>query len=110
MIPLLSSTLCFGCRTGIAAGTGAVIVWIVILVMLASLIYIGFFVWWIILLIDCVNRDFEEKSVWLLVLILSFIFGFIWLADILYYFMVVKKFNTQAAQKSSKSKNKKTRG
>ncbi|HLC38793.1 MAG TPA: hypothetical protein VJJ80_01555 [Patescibacteria group bacterium] len=66
---------------------GMLIFWII-----AGLIGLLFFIWWIILVIDLSKRDFPEKTTWLIVMILGLLLGFLWLADLLYYFMVVKKY------------------
>lgn len=72
---------------GLAIFGGFLIFWIIF-----GLIYLIFFIWWIVLIIDCSKRDFPEKTTWLIVLIVSLLVGFVWLADLLYYFMVVKKY------------------
>lgn len=64
------------------------------------LVGLAFLIWWIVLLIDCVNRDFHDRNTWLIILIAGFLLGFIWLVDLLYYFIVVKKFE------NNKNKNK----
>jgi hypothetical protein len=69
---------------------GFILVWIVV-----ALIALVFLIWWIILLIDCINRDFPDRNTWLAILIVGFLFGFIWLVDILYYFLVVKKYESK---------------
>ena len=65
---------------------GLIMLWVV-----AVAIGLAFLIWWIVLIVDLVNRDFPEKSTWMIVMILGFVLGFLWLACILYYFMVVKK-------------------
>jgi Kef-type K+ transport system membrane component KefB len=56
-----------------------------------GLIYVVFFIWWIFLLMDLLKREWPEKNTWLIIMILGLVLGFVWLADLLYYFMVVKK-------------------
>ncbi len=92
MLTLLAQTYDYsGDAAAGAAGAaflgGFVILWIII-----GLLFLAFFIWWIFLLIDCINRDFPEKSTWLIILIVGLIFSFVWLVDLLYYFMVVKKY------------------
>ncbi|MDD3773885.1 MAG: hypothetical protein PHW50_01205 [Patescibacteria group bacterium] len=58
----------------------------------AILVGLAFLIWWIVLLIDCVNRDFPDKNTWLIVLIVGFLLGFTWLVDLLYYFIVIRKY------------------
>ena len=63
-----------------------------IFVLISLLIFaamIGCFVFWILMLIDAIKRDFpkdDDKLLWVLVLIFA---GFI--GAIIYYFMVKKK-------------------
>jgi len=48
-------------------------------------------IWWIVLLVDLVNRDFEQKTAYIIVMIVGLLLGFVWLVDLIYYFSVVKK-------------------
>ena len=73
------------------------LVWIIVLI-----IGLAFLIWWIVLLIDCVNRDFPDRNTWLIVLIVGFLLGFIWLVDILYYFIVVKKYEKKEKPETKK--------
>lgn len=56
-----------------------------------GLIGLAFFIFEIIMIIDCVKRDFENRTVWLVVLIAGLFFGFGWIAAIIYYFTVKRK-------------------
>lgn len=67
------------------------------LALLFSLLFFGFFgfifvlgilstVLWIWMLIDCAQRDFKDKTVWILIIILTGIIG-----AVLYYFLVKRK-------------------
>ena len=76
---------------------GFILIWIVI-----AIITLVFLIWWIILLIDCINRDFPDRTTWIVILIIGFLFGFIWLADILYYFLVVKKYEDKRKPEKTK--------
>ena len=68
---------------------------------IATFVVIGilFFAFWVWMLIDAIQRseksykkiDSGEKTVWILVLVLSTVIGLSWLATILYYFIVKKK-------------------
>ena len=51
--------------------------------MVFWLVMMGFWVW---MLIDCLKRDFKDKTIWVLVLIFTTVLG-----AILYYFMVKRK-------------------
>ncbi|MFA5866993.1 MAG: hypothetical protein WC891_03395 [Actinomycetota bacterium] len=63
---------------------------------LVALIAIALFVFWILMLIDCFQRDESEfpnstgnsKTIWLVVLLASWLLSMSWLAALIYYFMV----------------------
>ncbi|MDH4358493.1 MAG: hypothetical protein OEV37_00895 [Candidatus Berkelbacteria bacterium] len=74
-----------GLGLGVLAG-GFIIFWII-----AGIIGLAFLIWWIVLMVDLVNRDFPQRGTYLILMILSFFLGFIWLMDLIYYFGVVKK-------------------
>jgi hypothetical protein len=81
-----AATAAAAAKTGLALGAGFLaFIWIY------SLICLAFFVWWIILIIDLSKRDFPEKTTWMIILIVGLVIGLVWLVDLLYYFMVVKK-------------------
>lgn len=71
---------------GLAVLGGMLIFWII-----AMVIGLAFFIFWIVMLVDCVKREFEQRSTWLAVLIVSMFLGLSWLAAIIYYFMVKRK-------------------
>ena len=64
-----------------------------------SIIGILLFVLWILTLIDCAKRKNEDfpgsgenaKTIWLVILIATWVVGFWWVAAIVYYFIVMKK-------------------
>ena len=64
-----------------------------------AVIGIFLFVLWIITIVDCAKRKNDEfpdagentKTIWLVVLIVTWVVGFWWVASIVYYFMVMKK-------------------
>lgn len=74
-----------GVGLGLLAG-GFVIFWIIL-----AIVGLAFFIWWIVLLVDLLNRQFEQRTTYLIIMILGLVFGFVWLADLIYYFAVVKK-------------------
>ncbi|MDD3887432.1 MAG: hypothetical protein PHN19_01525 [Patescibacteria group bacterium] len=63
----------------------------IIIAIIGGLIGLFFLVFWIMMLVDCIKREFPNRGVWLAVLIITFFVGWSWLASILYYFMVKKK-------------------
>ena len=94
LIPLLV----FGCTAEDAAGAGFSVFMFVCWGVLA-LIGLFLFILWIITLVDCIKRGNDEfpgagentKTIWLVVLIVTFVVNFWWVAAIVYYFMVMKK-------------------
>ncbi len=66
---------------------------------LFALLGIGLLIFWIMMLIDCIQRDEADfpgstgssKTMWLIILLVSWLFGLNWLSAILYYFMIKKK-------------------
>ena len=71
-----------------------VLIWIIV-----GILGLIFLIWWVVLLIDCINRDFPDRNTWLIILIIGFLLGFIWLVDILYYFLVIKKYESKEVKK-----------
>lgn len=67
-------------------GIGLIILWV-----LAMAVGLFFLILWIIMLVDCIKRDFEQRGTWLAILIISIFVGLSWLAAILYYFLVKRK-------------------
>ncbi len=67
-------------------GIGLIILWLVF-----AAIGLFFFIFWIIMLVDCVKRQFPERGMWLAILIISIFIGLSWLAAIIYYFVVKRK-------------------
>ncbi|MBI2133277.1 PLDc N-terminal domain-containing protein [Candidatus Woesearchaeota archaeon] len=47
---------------------------------------IGSFIFWLIMLIDCIKREFDQKALWIILILVLGIVG-----AILYYFMVKRK-------------------
>ncbi|MFA6296595.1 MAG: hypothetical protein WC663_04520 [Patescibacteria group bacterium] len=73
---------------GLGMGMG---VFGIIVAIIGGLIGLFFLIFWIMMLVDCIKREFPNRGVWLAVLIITFFIGWSWLASILYYFMVKKK-------------------
>jgi len=72
---------------GFAVGSAIYIV----VAMIIGLLALGGLILNIIMIIDCVNRDFKDKNLWLILLIVGTLLGFGILPGVLYYFLVKKK-------------------
>lgn len=61
----------------------ALVIWITVVV-----IALAIFIFWLIMLLDCIKRQFpgNEKTTWILVLAITFIFGFGWIGALIYLF------------------------
>lgn len=63
---------------------------------LALLIGFAGFIFWLVMLIDCFKRENDEfpkatentKTIWIVVLLVSWLAGMYWLAALLYFFLV----------------------
>lgn len=63
-----------------------------------ALLGIGALVLWIFMLVDCIQRENMQfpnanentKTIWLVILLASWVFGLSWVAAIVYYFMVYR--------------------
>lgn len=74
------------------SGAGAALgIGMLVFIGFMSLIGLAFLIFQIIMLVDCVKRQFEQRTVWLIVLIAGLFFGFGWIASIIYFFMVKRK-------------------
>ncbi len=59
--------------------------------LIGAALFVGLLVLWVLMLVDCVRREWPEKTAWTAILVLSFFMGLHWLSAILYYFLVKKK-------------------
>jgi hypothetical protein len=73
---------------GMATGFFGVMA-LVMLTVVASVI--GFLVFWVLMLLDCLQREWPEKGAWTAILILSLFVSLHWLSAILYYVLVRQK-------------------
>ena len=68
------------------SGAGAALgIGMLIFIGFMSLIGLAFLIFQIIMIVDCVKRQFEQRTVWLIVLIAGLFFGFGWIASIIYF-------------------------
>lgn len=54
-------------------------------------IAIGGLVFNIMMIVDCINREFKDRDMWLIILIVGAVLGWGIIVSLLYYFMVKKK-------------------
>lgn len=95
---VLVAAIVSGCTTEDAIGAGVSIFMILCWGILA-IIGILLLVLWIVTLVDCIKRSNDEfpgtgentRTIWLIVLIVTFVVNFWWVASIVYYFVVMKK-------------------
>lgn len=76
---------------GLATGAGVFLGGMVILWVILGIIGLAFLIWWIVLLVDLINREFEQRTTYLIIMIVGLVLGFVWLVDLIYYFGIVKK-------------------
>ena len=99
LLALLLVIMVTGCTTTEdALGTG-MIVFLFVCGGIIGIIFLFLFILWIIALVDVAKRDSDDfpnatentKTIWLVVLIVTFVVNFWWITAIVYYFMVMKK-------------------
>lgn len=98
--PAIAMLLTFtGCNSSEEAVGVGISIFVFICVSFFIILGILLFVLWIITLIDCIRRENKEfpeggenaKTIWLVVLLVTWIVNFWWLVAIIYYFMIMKK-------------------
>lgn len=75
---------------GIVAVFGSIFIFLGILILFGLLAF-GGIILNIIMLIDCNKREFQDKTLWMVILIAGTLMGFGIIPGILYYFLVKKK-------------------
>lgn len=75
---------------GIVAVFGSIFVFLGILILFGLLAF-GGIILNIIMLIDCNKREFQDKTLWIVILVAGTLMGFGIIPGILYYFLVKKK-------------------
>ena len=71
-----------------------------IFMVIAGLIMLGSLIFWLMMLVDAVNRDFKDKPLWILVLLVSLVTGLWLIGALVYYFAVKKTIDTKPARKA----------
>jgi len=69
---------------------GAVFGGAIVFIVLLTLVSLGVFVFWVLMVIDCLKRDWPGKVLWLILLVGGLFLGINWLAAVFYFFMVKK--------------------
>lgn len=59
--------------------------------LFVAIVFFGLLVFWILMLVDCLKREWPEKTAWSAILVISIFIGLHWLSAILYYFLVKQK-------------------
>lgn len=77
-----------------SGATAALGVGFLIFSLIAGLVGLAGFVFWLVMFIDVIKRDFDQKVLWI---VLMLFFGF--LASVFYYFMIKKKNVTGTTKK-----------
>ena len=72
---------------GTAAAIGIATIAIICVASLIGIAMLAFNVW---MLVDAANRESENKSLWIGLLIAGLVFGFGWLVAVIYFFSVRK--------------------
>lgn len=75
---------------GIVALFGSIFIFLGILILFGLLAF-GGIILNIIMLIDCNKREFQDKTLWIVILVAGTLMGFGIIPGILYYFLVKKK-------------------
>ncbi len=96
-----TSTVSTTAGTGIAIG-------LLIFFIIAAIVGLLFFIFWIMMLIDAAKRTNWEtendKTLWLVILIVGFFFGLGWLAALIYYFVIKKKLDKGSSTPAAPAK------
>lgn len=66
---------------GTGLGVGLLIFWVILM-----LVCLVFGIFWLWMLIDCIKRNFEQKTMWIILLIILS-----WIGAIAYYFAIKRK-------------------
>ena len=89
---LPSVSVDLGNAVAATAAGGAVLGGLALLWGALGLVGLVFFIWWIVLLVDLLNRDFPQRSTYLILMIIAFfVAGMMPIMDLVYYFAIVKK-------------------
>lgn len=87
-----------GLLGGALLTTSAVMFFVIFIILIA----LGGLILNIIMLIDCSNREFKDKSLWMAVLIAGMLMGWGIIPGVLYYFLVKKKLGPIEKKEESK--------
>lgn len=83
---------------------GAVILIPILLIVLA------FFIFWVVMLVHAISKnDLKDRTLWIVILLAGLLFGFYWIAAIVYYFAAKRPYGkgkTVASGQEPKTTNK----
>ena len=86
----------YGALGWIFAGLG---IFILVVIVVGAV----FFIFWLLMFIDCLKREFKDKTLWIVILLGSWVMGIGWIAAIVYYFVVKRSLDkTPKPKKRSK--------
>jgi len=85
-------------------GVAGTAVWILALIFIPLvLIGLAFFVFWVLMLIHAIKaEDLKDRTIWLAVLLGSFVLGSNWLAAPIYYFLAKRPYDAQKTAELNK--------
>jgi phosphotransferase system glucose/maltose/N-acetylglucosamine-specific IIC component len=58
----------------------------------------------VVMLMDCLKRDFKDRTMWIIILIVGTLLGFGAIPGVLYYFLVKKKLETEEKEEKEEKK------
>lgn len=97
---LLALPLAWAQNAGVSNGAGLfdlLLIFVFVGLIPGFIIFSLFF--WLWMFIDCLRREFDEKILWVIVLLATFFIGIGFIGALLYYFLVRKKLIKAEAQK-----------
>lgn len=69
------------------------------IILLLLVFSIGGIIFDILMIVDCINREFKDRDMWLIVLIVGGVLGWGIVVSLLYYFLVKKKIEDEKSKK-----------
>lgn len=90
--------------TEACTGVASTAAWIFALIFIPLILLgIAFFVFWVLMLIHAIkNEDLKDRTIWLAVLLGSFVLGSNWLAGPIYYFLAKRPYDAKKTAELNK--------